>query len=93
MSLQTKSIVGDGAKGHHRFALTVTEESTNIESNTSRISWKFELSPIGNGWDWYYSGQVPVTWLYYINGERFDGNVMNYDGYSTLLLSSGYRDI
>ena len=89
MAWQTQYIVGDGSKGHHRFTLTVTEDNTNINTNQSYISWSFVLSPIVNGWDWYYSNQVPVTWIYTINGVQYSGNIMNYDGSSTVTISSG----
>ena len=92
MALQTKSIVGDGAKGHHRFTLTVTEDSTNVASNSSSISWKFVLSPIVNGWDWKYQNTVPVTYTITINGVTYTGNIMEYDypdGKATVTVRSG----
>ena len=92
MAWQTKSIIGDGSKGHHRFTLTVTEDSTNVNTNKSYISWKFELSQIGNGWgyDWAYNYQIPVTYIVNINGvQRASGNIMNYDGTSTVTITSG----
>ena len=89
MAWQVDSIYGDGSNGHHRFTLTVTEDSTNINTNQSWVSWKFVMSPLGNGWDWYYSNQVPVSWVLYINGTQYSGNIMNYDGYSTIDIHSG----
>ena len=52
MAIQTKKITAAGANGHHRFTLTVTEESVNAAANTSLVSWEFIITPIGNGWDW-----------------------------------------
>lgn len=92
MAWQTKSISAAGSKGHHKFTLTVTEDSTNVNTNKSHISWKFELSQIGNGWgyDWAYNYQIPVTYIVNINGvQRASGNIMNYDGTSTVTITSG----
>lgn len=96
MALQTKSIIGDGSKGHHRFTLTVTEDSTNVASNASSISWKFVLSPIVGGWDWKYTNQVPVTYTITINGVNYTGNIMEYDypdGTATVTVRSGSTTI
>lgn len=96
MALQTKSIIGDGSRGHHRFTLTVTENSTNVTSNTSSISWSFVLSPIQNGWDWKYQNTVPVTYVITINGVNYTGNIMEYDypdGRATVTVTSGSTTI
>lgn len=96
MALQTKSIIGDGSRGHHRFTLTVTEDSTNTTSNASSISWKFVLSPIQNGWDWKYQNNVPVTYTITINGVNYTGNIMEYDypdGRATVTVTSGSTTI
>lgn len=90
MAWQTKSIVGDGANGHHRFTLNITEDSININTNQSYISWSLVLSPLGNGWDWNYANQIPVTYLVNINGVRCaEDNIMSYDGRSTVTVASG----
>lgn len=92
MALQTKSIIGDGSRGHHRFTLTITENSTNVANNTSSISWSFVLSPIQNGWDWKYQNTVPVTYTITINGVNYTGNIMEYDypdGRATVTVTSG----
>jgi hypothetical protein len=92
MALQTKSIIGDGSRGHHRFTLTVTEDSTSVSSNSSSVSWKFILSPIQNGWDWKYQNTVPVTYTITINGVNYTGNIMEYDypdGTATVTVTSG----
>ena len=89
MAIQTRSLVGDGAKGHHRFTLYVTEEWYDIATNKSYITWRLVLSPISNGWDWYYSGQVPVTYIVRVAGNRYDGKVMNYNGLDTLEIGNG----
>ena len=96
MALQTKSIIGDGSRGHHRFTLTVTEDSTNVATNSSSVSWKFVLSPIQNGWDWKYESTVPVTYTITINGVNYTGNIMEYDypdGTATVTVRSGSTTI
>ena len=91
MALQTKSIVGNGARGHHRFTLTVTENSTNVDTNTSNVSFSFVLSYISpySGFDWVYSSTIPVSYSININGETYSGNIMKYDGVSTVTVKTG----
>ncbi len=91
MALQTKSIVGDGSRKHHRFTLKITEESTDIGANTSKISFSFVLAyiPPYTGWDWAHSGTVPVTYTITINGTQYSGNIMKYDGVSTVTVKTG----
>lgn len=89
MALQTRSIVGNGSRGHHKFTLTINEDSTNVASNTSSISWSFVLSPIQNSWDWKYQNTVPVTYVVTINGVDYTGNIMEYNGTSTVTVRSG----
>lgn len=60
------SISANGAKGHHKFTLYVTEASTNTANNTSSINWSFDISAIQNGWDFYTIGS---TITIKINGE------------------------
>lgn len=83
------SISKNGSNGHHKFTLNVTETGTSVENNTSSISWSFVLSSLGGGWDWYYSNQVPVTYTVVINGNKYTGNIMNYNGNSTVTVKSG----
>ena len=84
MALQTKSIVGDGSRAHHRFTLNITENSTDVNTNTSSVSFSFVLSPIVKDYDWSYSNTVPVTYSININGSVYSGNIMKYDGVSTV---------
>jgi hypothetical protein len=93
MALQQTYIIGDGAKGHHRFVLYISEDTTSIATNQSHVSWEFVLQPLGNGWDWYYSSQIPVNYIVTINGVQHTGNIMSYDGKSTVSLAAGYTDI
>ena len=93
MALQTKSIYKNGNKDHHRFTLKITENSTNSSNNTSSISWSFILSAVEEGYDWYYSSTVPVSYIVTINGEEFTGNIMSYDGSSDVTVRSGSMTI
>lgn len=82
------SISANGSKGHHKFTLNVTENSTSISDNTSYLSFSFKLSPIQTSWNWADWG----TKIYYsinINGSVYSGYIPNYDGYSTVTLNSG----
>lgn len=88
MALVTKTLTADGSKGHHRFTLTVNENSTDISSNTSSLSFSFVLSPIQAGWDWYYWGQQ-ISYSININGKVYSGSIPDYNGSSTITLSSG----
>lgn len=92
MALQTKSISANGSKGHHKFTLTVTENSTST-NNTSSISWAFKISPISGGYNWVYENSVPVSYTVTINGIKYTGNIMSYDGSSTVTVKSGNNTI
>lgn len=83
------TITADGSKAHHRFTLTVTEVGTSTPNNTSTINFSFVLSPIRTSWDWYYSNTVPVSYSININGTKYSGNIMNYDGSSTVTIKTG----
>ena len=93
MALQTKTISANGSKGHHKFTLTVTENSTSTANNTSYVSWSFVLSPVVKNYDWNYSSTVPVTYSVVFNGTTYSGNIMSYDGTSTVTVKSGSATI
>lgn len=93
MALQTKTISANGSKGHHKFTLTVTENSTSTANNTSSVSWSLVLSPIVKNYDWNYSNTVPVTYSIVFNGTTYSGNIMSYDGTSTVTVKSGSATI
>lgn len=83
------SISANGSNGHHKFTLNVTETSVDIAKNLSSISWSFVLSPIVSSYDWRYSSTVPVVYSLTIDGNVYTGNIMNYDGSSTVTIQSG----
>ena len=93
MALQTKTISANGSKGHHKFTLTVTENSTITANNTSSVSWSLVLSPVVKNYDWNYSSTVPVTYSIVFNGTTYSGNIMSYDGSSTVTVRSGSATI
>lgn len=93
MALQTKTISANGSKGHHKFTLTITENSTGTANNTSSVSWSFVLSPAVKGYGWNYSGTVPVSYKVTINGTDYTGNIMSYNGSSTVTVKSGSNTI
>jgi hypothetical protein len=87
------SISANGSNGHHKFTLNVTETATSTANNASTISWSFVLSSLGGNYDWYYNNTVPVTYTVTINGTRYSGNIMSYDGSSTVTVRSGTMTI
>lgn len=82
------SISKNGAKGHHKFTLTVKETATSVANNTSDISFSFEISPVQKGWNWSVSSKT-VSFSININGKTYSGTIPNYDGSSTVVLKSG----
>ena len=92
MALQTKSLTANGSKGHHKFTLKVDENTTSTPGNTSSVSFSFKISPIQNGWDWYYYNNT-ISFSVNINGQNFSGYIPNYDGSSTVTLASSTFNI
>lgn len=92
MALKSKTITGDGSRGHHRFKLTVTENSKNDSANTSSISYAFSISPIQSGWDWNTQG-TNISYTITINGTNYTGTIPNYNGSSTVTLKSGTLNV
>lgn len=92
MALQSKTISGNGSRGHHKFTLTVTENSKNDSANTSNISFKFELSPIQSGWGWATQGSN-ISYNITINGTHYTGTIPDYNGTRTLTVKSGTLNV
>ncbi len=88
MALQTKNLAANGAKGHHKFTLTVTENSTSAAGNTSALSWALVLSPIVKNYDWV-SNSGKVKYSVTIDGNTYSGIIATYDGVSTVTIKSG----
>lgn len=87
MALQTKTLTANGANGHHKFTLTITENSTSVQSNTSAVAWSLVISPIVNSYDWI-SNQGKVKYSVVINGNTYSGIIATYDGVSTVTIKS-----
>lgn len=84
------SISANGSNGHHKFTLTVTESFVSDgAANYSTVKWSLQLSSLGGGYNWSYSSTVPVTWSVTINGTTYKGNIMSYNGSSTVAVGSG----
>lgn len=88
MALQTKKFVANGAKGHHKFTLSVTEENTQVATNKSSMSYTFKLSPIQNGWDFYIAANQ-INYSITIGSHTKTGTITSFDGYSTVTLATG----
>ena len=82
------SISGNGSNGHHKFTLTVTENSTSTANNTSTVGFSFVISPVQTTWNWEQWG-ANITYTVTINGTKYTGSIANYDGYSSVTLKSG----
>ena len=82
------SISANGSNGHHKFTLTVTENSTSTANNTSSIGFSFVLSPVQTTWNWELWG-ANITYVVTVNGNQYTGSIANYDGYSSVTLKSG----
>jgi hypothetical protein len=82
------SISANGSNGHHKFTLTVTENSTSTANNTSAVSFSFVISPVQASWNWELWG-ANITYTVTVNGSQYTGSIANYDGYSSVTLKSG----
>lgn len=82
-------IESNGSHGHHKFILTVNEDSTSIANNTSNISYSFVLTYIDKYYGWSGWGQK-ISYSIYIAGETYSGYIPTYDGTTAnVVLSSG----
>lgn len=86
------SISANGAKGNHKFTLTVTEKSTSVDNNTSSLEFSFVLSPVYTSWNWEQWGSS-ISYKVTINGTDYTGSIPAYDGYSTVTLKSGTQTV
>lgn len=88
------SCSGNGSRGHHKFTLNVWETYVSGGAdNYSTVNWELILSRISGNWDWYYSTTVPVKYKVNIDGNEYTGNIMSYDGVSTVTINSGSLNI
>ena len=82
------SISAKGSRGHHKFTLTVVEDSTNVSENNSYVSFSFVLSPVVKGYDWSGSSTTKFKYTINIGGNIYTGNIPKYDGKSTVTVKS-----
>ena len=81
----TKTINANGSNGLHKFALRVSEDTTS--GNSSFMGYSFILSPIQTGyWSGWGNG---ISYKIKIGDNTFNGTIPDYDGSSTIILSSG----
>lgn len=83
-----ESISANGSKGHHKFTLSVNEDSQSVANNTSTVGFNFTISSLGGGWKWEGWG-ASISYVVTINGTRYTGTIPIYDGNSTVSLNSG----
>ena len=86
------SISANGAKGYHKFTLTVSENSTSTENNTSTVKYTFQISPVQTSWAWSSWGSS-ISYTVTINGTNYTGTIPSYDGYATVTLKSGSQTV
>ena len=82
------SISAKGSRGHHKFTLTVVEDSTSISENNSYVSFSFVLSPVVTGYNWSGSSTTKFKYTINIGGNIYTGNIPKYDGKSTVTVKS-----
>ncbi len=86
------SIYANGAKGYHKFTLTVSENSTDKESNSSEVSFSFVIAPIISGYKWSSWGSA-ISYTVTIDGTDYTGAIPSYGGNSTVTLKSGTQTV
>lgn len=74
-------ISANGSRGHHNFALTVTQ------NEDLSISFNFVISSLGGGWDWFGWGSS-ITYKINIHNKSYSGTMPDFDGYTTTILKS-----
>lgn len=87
MALKTKTISDTGERGHHKFTLTVNENSVSTTNNTSSLSFTFKMSPVVTGYNWssYSNMKYTIT----IGTKTYSGSLpSSYNGSSTVTIVS-----
>ena len=83
------SISKKGAKGHHTYKLTLTEESTSTPNNTSSINYSFELIDDAN-WFWEQWGNS-ITYSISANGSVIkSGSIPNHTTKNQTIASGSF---
>ena len=85
------SISANGSRGHHNFTLNVNETYVSGGAeNYSTVSWSLVLTPIQGGWNWAISG---INYSVTVDGTNWSGSIPSYDGYSTVTIASGSKNV
>lgn len=84
--MESKTIYANGSKGHHIFTLEINEVSTNVQENSSLISFNFTISAKDPSWKWYNWGNA-VNYTLEIGENRYTGSIPNFNGSPTTLKS------
>lgn len=86
--LQTQSITANGSKGHHKFTLTMVENSTDVATNKSKLTYTLKLAPIQSGWDWSMTNAMSYN-IKIGTTSIASGYLNNYNGSSTVTVATG----
>lgn len=86
------SISKNGAKGNHKFTLTLSEKSQSTANNETVLSFAFKISSNGGVYNWEDWGEY-ISYKFTINGKSYSGYIPNYDGKSTITLKSGTQTV
>ena len=74
------SISAKAARGHHTFALTVTETATSNTANTSTLSYALSITPTHSSYQWNGEG-TNISYSVTINGSVVaSGYIPDYNG-------------
>lgn len=89
MALQTKSISAVSSNGNHKFTLKIVENEIVQDSNTSKATVTFTLSPAtSTAYGWNYTSKEPVTYTVKVGGTTYTGAIMSYTKNSTVTILS-----
>ena len=86
--LQTQSITANGSKGHHKFTLTMVENSTDVATNKSKLTYTLKLAPIQSGWDWSMTNAMSYS-IKIGSTVIASGYLNSYNGSSTVTVATG----
>ena len=86
MALQTKTLIADGSKGHHRFYLDVIEDSTSTSGNTSSLSYVLRID--ATSWNWNGWGSS-IKYTIVIGSHTITGTIPEIPKNSAYTIKSG----
>ena len=86
------SISATGSKGHHKFTLTVVEDSCSIENNTSKVSFTFVMDALDSSCKFNTWGNS-LTYQITIDGTSYSGNLPDYREGTRVEIRSGSQSV